>query len=254
MQLLLAGTINEWVKLTSRKKTIFFLAMTALLPFLGLLAVQRLQSGLGIAGITGADYPLAYLSLLVQFLLPLHLFMMASDLYAGEAGDRTLRAVIVRPISRLKIYASKQLAIFAVLLAHLAIGAASSVAAAFILPATAGASAAGSLAAAAAAYAAAALPLFVLSAIAAIIAQLFRNASGALAVSVVLYGAAKLLALFFPAAAVYSPATYMDWHMLLIGGGMGAPTGSAMTVFSFLLGCGIVLYTVGFYQFDRKEV
>jgi len=253
MKLLLAGITNEWVKLTSRKKTLFFLAMTALLPFLGLLAVQRMQSGLGIAGITGTDYPLAYLTLLVQFLLPLHLFMMTADLYAAEAGDRTLRAVIVRPISRFKIYASKQLAIFAVLLAHLALGAASAIAASLLLPASAGSSFAGGIADAAAAYAAAALPLFVLGAIAAFIAQLFKNASGALAVGILLYGAAKLLAIFYPAAAEYSPTAYMDWHRILIGNGI-ASSGSAMTVFSFLLGCGIVFYTAGFYQFDRKEL
>jgi ABC-2 type transport system permease protein len=253
MKLLLSGTINEWVKLTSRKKTLFFLFMTALLPFLGLLVVQRMQDGLGIAGITAADYPLTYLSLLVQYLLPLHLFMMAADLYAGEAGDRTLRAVIVRPISRFKIYASKQLAMFAVLLAHLAVGALSSAAAAIFLPVTQG-SLAGGMLDIVSAYAAAAVPLFVLSTIAAFIAQMFRNATGALAVSVVLYGAAMLLAVFFPAFANYSPTSYMDWHSLLIGNGMAMSAGNVMTIFSFLLGCGIVFYTVGLFQFDHKEV
>lgn len=254
MKLLLSATINEWVKLTTRKKTLLFLFMTALLPFLGLYVVTRMQSGLGITGITAADYPLTYLTLLAKYMLPLHLFMMAADLYAGEAGDRTLRATIVRPISRFKIYASKQLAMFALLLAHLAVGAASSIAAAIFLPAARGSSYASGLLDAVSAYAAAAVPLFVLSVIAAYVAQLFRNATGALAVSIVLYGAAMLLAVIFPAAASYSPTTYMDWHTFLVGNGVAMSAGGVMTVFSFLLGCGIVFYTAGLYQFDNKEV
>jgi ABC-2 type transport system permease protein len=254
MKLLLSATINEWVKLTSRKKTLLFLFMTALLPFLGLFVVTRMQDGLGIAGINAADYPLAYLTLLAKYLLPLHLFMMAADLYAGEAGDRTLRAAIVRPISRFKIYASKQLAMFALLLAHLAVGAASSIASAVFLPAAQGSSLAGGLLDAASAYAAAAVPLFVLSVIAAYVAQLFRNATGALTVSIVLYGAAMLLAVIFPAVASYSPTSYMDWHTFLVGSGIARSAGSIMTIFSFLLGCGIVFYTAGLYQFDHKEI
>lgn len=250
MGLLKSGTINELVKMKARKKTVFFLLLTALIPFLGIPVVLRLQSGLGVAGVAADQYPAAVLGVLTLFVIPLAVFMAAVDLFSGEFGDRTMRSVLLRPISRAKIFTSKLLALFTLIAAHLAVGWLASAAAAFFLPPSDGLAA--GIAEAALAYAAAALPMFALAAAAVFVAQFFKNATGALAVCILLYAGAKLLVFVFPEFAAFSPAAYTDWHETWIGSAVSA--GRIIPVFSFLLGCCIVFYTSGYYVFDKKEV
>ncbi|WP_276356905.1 ABC transporter permease [Cohnella caldifontis] len=250
MSLLMSATINEWVKLRARKKTVFFLALIAVLPFLGLMAVQRLQNGVGIAAFSGADYPIAFLGGLTLFVLPLLIFLSASDMFAGELGDRTIRSVLVRPVNRYKIFASKLLAIFGVTALGLLLGWISSTAASLFMDAPDGRW--GGVAESALAYAAAAVPMFALGTVSAFLSLGFRNASGALAVSILVYAAAKLVAFAFPQIAAFLPTAYTDWHQLWIGGAVSF--GKIAAIFSFLLGCGIVFYTSGSYLFEKKEV
>jgi ABC-2 type transport system permease protein len=250
MGLLKSSTINELVKLLARKKTNFFLLLAALLPFLGLPVVMKLQSGLGIAGIASDHYPITILGVLTTFVLPLMMFMSVSDMFSGEFGDKTIRAVLLRPVSRLKIFTSKLLAMFVILAGQLLLGWLASAIASFFLPASNGMMS--GIAEAALAYVVAALPMFALCTVAVFIAQFFKNASGALAICILLYVAAKLITFVFPQFTVFSPTAYTDWHQIWIGGAVY--TGKIVTIFSFLLGCGIVFYTSGYYVFDKKEV
>jgi ABC-2 type transport system permease protein len=250
MNLLKQSTINELVKLLARKKTSFFLLLSALLPFIGLPIVMKLQSGLGIMAVSNVQYPITVLNILTLFVLPLMMFMSLSDMFSGEFGDKTIRSVLVRPVSRLKIFSSKLLAMFVLITGQLLLGWMGSVLATFFLPASANLM--GGIAEAALAYAVAALPMFALCMAAAFITQFFRNASGALAICIVLYAAAKLITFVYPQFTVLSPTSYTDWHELWIGSVIS--TAKITTIFSLLLGCGILFYTSGYYFFDKKEV
>lgn len=250
MELLKRSTVNELMKLYARKKTIWLLLVALLLPFAGLPVVRQLQNGLGVAGIASDQYAVTILNVMTLFVLPLLIFMTASDMVSGEIGDKTIRSVLSRPVSRSKIYAAKLLALFVHTAGLLLLVFVASEAAAFLLP-DAGI-AAGGLAEAAVAYAASALPLFVLCTAAAWVALGFKNASGALTVCILLYAAAKGLALVFPDYMVFSPVTYMNWHQIWLGGSL--PAGRIFAIFSLLLGCGMVFYTTGYYVFDKKEV
>ncbi|MDG0808646.1 ABC transporter permease [Cohnella rhizosphaerae] len=249
MELLKRSTFNELTKLYARKKTIGLLLVALLLPFAGLPVVRQLQTGLGVAGIASDQYAVTILNVMTLFVLPLLIFMTASDMVSGEIGDKTIRSVLSRPVSRTKIYAAKLIALFAHTAVLLALVFVASEAAAFLLPDAGRAT--GSMGEAVLAYAASALPLFVLCTAAAWVSLGFKNASGALTVCILLYAAAKGLALVFPSYMVFSPITYMNWHQLWLGGSI--PAGRIFAVSSLLLGCGMVFYTTGHYFFDKKE-
>lgn len=249
MRLLKACTINELTKLTARRKTLFFLLLSALLPFIGLPIVRQLQNGLGVVGIAQDQYAISILNGLTLFLIPLTIFMLASDTFSGEFGDRSIRSVLTRPVGRGKIFAAKLIALFAIVAGQLALSlAASSIASLFLPSSGAGLSGFGT---AALAYAAAALPMLTLCAAAALVAQGFKNASGALAVCILLFAAAKLVGFVFPSYMAYAPTSYTDWYTLWIGSSVSV--GKLVNVFNFLLGCGIVFYALGYTIFDRKE-
>ena len=111
MHSLTANVWNETIKLASKKKTIFFLAVTLLLPVIAGFLLARFQSGIGIGAIASGDFPIVMLGLFTSIFLPLFVFMGAADVFAGEMGERTMKNTLTRPITRFKVFASKQIAL-----------------------------------------------------------------------------------------------------------------------------------------------
>src|SRR4051794_30382829 len=109
MHSLTANVINETEKQFLKKKSVFFLILSVLFPIAGAALIANFQDKFGIASITASDYPILILGLFTSFVLPLFIFIAAADSFAGEASANTLKIVLVRPISRFKIYLSKHI-------------------------------------------------------------------------------------------------------------------------------------------------
>jgi ABC-2 type transport system permease protein len=250
MHSLVANIRNETLKIAYKKKTLFFLIMTILIPIGASLLIANFQSSIGIGAISAKDFPVAMLGLFTVIFLPLFVFMGASDQFSGEMGDRTMKIVLTRPISRFKVFASKQISLGIYIIAYLAAAFIASVFSSVLL--LQGSSKLGTAFISwIIAYGAAFLPLITLSIIAVLLAQFFSSSSGALTTSILLYIAAKAAAFFFPQISTYSPTAYTDWHLMWIGSQMAS--GKVFSVFIFLLACSILCFTAGFYLFDKKE-
>jgi ABC-2 type transport system permease protein len=247
--ILTANVWNETLKLAYKKKTIFFLAVTLLLPILAGVLLSRFQNGIGIGAIAAKDFPIVMLGLFTTIFLPLFVFMGAADVFSGEMGDRTMKNILTRPLSRFKVFASKQLALAIYIALYLVVALVASMLSALLFQHFGGI---GTLGNWLLAYGAAFVPLIALSIAAVCLAQLFSSSSSALTVSILLYLAFKVAAFFLPQLATYSPTAYMDWHMLWVGGSM--VTSKIFSIFMFLAACSILFFTAGYYLFDKKEL
>jgi ABC-2 type transport system permease protein len=249
MHNLYANTWNETVKLALRKKTVFFMILSLLIPIGAGLLFGNFQSGFGINAVSAGEFPITMLSLFTAILLPLFVFMGAADLFSGEQGNRTMKIILTRPISRFKIFASKQISLAIYIVAYLFTALIGSVISSIFLN--------GELTFAAIvdwliAYGTAFLPLVVLSIVAVLLAQFFTSSSGALTISILLYIGVKVVSVFIPQVSTYSPTAYLDWHMLWLENSLA--TGQIWNVFMFLLACSILCFTAGYYYFDKKEL
>lgn len=249
MHSLYANIWNETIKIAYKKKTWFFMIMTFLIPIGAGVLLGNFQSNLGIGAVSSSDYPIMMLSLFTGIFLPLFVFMGAAEQFSGELGDRTLKNLLTRPISRFKVYASKHISLGIYIAAYLVVAMIGSTLSAFFLNGGLSNVSASDLLVA---YGAAFVPLAVLSMTAVLLAQFFSSSSGALTVSILLYIAVKVSAFFFPQVSTYSPTSYLNWHMLWIGNSMAS--GQIVSVFMFLLACSILFFTAGFYLFDKKEL
>lgn len=244
-----AGVMNEMTKLLLRRKAAFFLCLTALLPFAGMWMVSQVQTGFGIAAVSVADFPVLMLNLFSTLLLPLVIFMAASDMFPGEQQDNTAKLTLTRPVTRFEIFASKHLALLLYIVLYAAIGLVGSVAASWLLGS--GDADFSRLLPSVLAYVAAVVPMAAVGFAAMFVGQWFKNGSGALTVTILLYGLAKLCSLLFPQFMTYSPTAYTGWHSLWIGETIS--WGSIGAVFSLLLGCCVLSFTAGYYLFDKKQ-
>lgn len=249
MHSFVANVTNETEKLFLKKKTIFFLVLALLIPLSSAGLVDRFQSGMGIAAIASADFPLTMLSLFTGILLPLYVFMATADSFSGEWSERTLKLVLVRPISRFKIFASKQVSLAIYVVFILGLAGLSSILSGLLLGVK------GDLMLGwrdtFIAYGVSVIPILALITATVFIAQFFKSGSGALMICILLFVALQVSGFFFPQISVYSLTSYTDWYTLWLNG--SAMFGKITNVMMFLTACSLLFFTTGFFLFDRKE-
>lgn len=246
MYSLYANTLNEAQKMWFQKKTKTALLLAVLVPVLSAVLLDSLQSNAGI--FVGRNLPLLMLELFTSVLLPLFLFMTAADSFAGEAAARTLNNVLLRPIARSNVFASKVLAIAMLAAVLLAVVWLASVLSGLVLDG--GATMSGWIDGVQA-YFAAFVSMIAVGLAAVFVIQWFRSSSAALALCMFLYIAAKALPFVYPQAAVWSVFSYTDWYALWVGN--AASSGKLLNGFVFLLANSIICYTAGWYLFERKQ-
>ncbi|WP_178022476.1 ABC transporter permease [uncultured Paenibacillus sp.] len=248
MNALLASWRNEVEKLWLRKRTKAVLALAVLVPVILTLGIGLLGRALGLTAALGGQVSVLTLNLFTGFLLPLYLFMSAADLFPGETAARTMKLTLVRPVSRAKLFAAKALALGSAAAAILAAaGIASAVCGLLSFSVSSVSEWTDSLIA----YTVSIVPMAALSLIAVWIAMFFANSAAALGSMILVYAAAKLLPVLFPALAVWSPFAYTDWHALWVGNGAGG--GKLLQSFFILLAYSMMAYVSSVTRFERKS-
>jgi len=250
MYSLVANVFNETEKQLWKKKTVFFLILSALFPIGAALLISSLQNKLGIASITAADYPILILGLFTSFVLPLFIFMAAADSFAGEASANTLKIALLRPISRFKIYASKHISLAIYTVLYLAAAGIASILSGLLFSVKDGMGQ--GILDAFIAYAVAVIPFIALTSIAVLIAQFTKSGSGALIICILIYIGIKAVAFFIPQVSLYSLTSYTDWHVMWLSSNVAIA--KLTSIFMFIAACSILCFTAGYYFFDKKEL
>lgn len=249
MHSLYANLRNEMEKLWTRRRTKGFLLLTLLLPVFSAILFTVIPNNTAVIGGLGGSLPMLMLSLFTFALLPLLLFMTAADSFTGEAAARTLKLVLVRPITRAKVFASKVLAIAIYIAVSLAVLWIASVLSGWFIS---GGEVTGGLLDSMKAYTASFLPMIAIGLVTVLIAQCFNNSTGAMALIIFIYAAAKLIPFVLPQVSVWSVFSYTDWYVLWIGN--GASLSQLLNSFVLLLAYCIMAYTAGLIIFDRKQL
>jgi ABC-2 type transport system permease protein len=249
MSSLYVSMANEIQKVFLRKKNIVLLVIAASIPVAAAFSFGFLQDRLGIFAVNGASFPIFVLDILTSVILPLFIFSVAADLFAGEVGENTLKITLTRPVTRLKVFLSKIAATGAFIVACLGV--------VFVIAIAAGAVLAGSAPGPAGiggtllAYSAAVVPMLVLAMLAAFLNQLFKSGSSALMASVLVYLLAKAMPFVSPAIGRLSPVAHTGWHSLLLGTTVGAGViwNALLLMAAYLL----IFFGGGYYLFDKKD-
>jgi ABC-2 type transport system permease protein len=249
MHSLYANLRNETEKLWTRRITKGFLLLTLLLPVISAILLAALQNNIGVIGGLGSNLPMLMLSLFTFALLPLFLFVTAADSFTGEVAARTLKLVLLRPITRAKVFASKVLAIAVYIAVHLGALWIASVLSGSFIP---GGDVTGGLLDSIQAYTASFLPMIAIGLITVLIAQCFNNSTGAMALIIFIYAAAKFIPFIVPQVSMWSVFSYTNWYVMWVGN--GASISKLLNSFVLLLAYCIMAYTAGLIIFDRKQL
>jgi ABC-2 type transport system permease protein len=244
-----ASLVNEMEKIALRRKTAGLLLFTLLLPSLLALLERYARGDFGLALYTGSGFPLAVLGIMTDYVLPLLLIMQAADSWTSEFSEGTIKLSWMRPLSRWKLFASKQLSLVISIGVFLVVSWVSAVAAALLFQI--GDLSLSTVIQSLLAYLVAIVPMTALSTAAVWINQWLKSPTTAVMLGILFYMGARLSAFFLDSLLKYSPVAYTDWHLLWLG---GIDWSKLASIFLFLAGCSIVCFTIAFYQFERKAI
>jgi ABC-2 type transport system permease protein len=249
-----AAIKNEIIKLFSYKKYTVFIIIGALSSvvwsFLGTMISSGLSLFSGQAMYMDLGFtPTAALPLAANLLLPLLIFMAASDLFTTEFADSSIKASLIRPIFRSKLYVAKVLAIQFYVTVYLAImlaigGITGLISGSIRTP--------GTFFTAMAAYALTLVPMLVLIVFSSLISLLFR--SSALVMLMLIFAMLVFGALSFLVPITYDLVftNYLLWYRLWVG---SVPSFGRMLNFCLILFSYGAAFTLGgMMLFNRRDV
>lgn len=247
MNTFLINTKKEFYKLRGRKKYFIFLIVCAGAVALragGSVLISRLSGGS--VKITG-NIPLEMLRFLAEVLVPLMIFMAAADLLSSQVREDTLKADLLRPVTRAKLLLSKISAImlmaFIYYMAFFAVCA--------VMQAVLG----GSfrfIGQAFAAYILDLIPLVNIVLMAMLINLLVSSPSMAMLLCIAVYAVMKYFSYYVSPAGQLLFTSYSLWHRLWIGSAL--PFSAVIGKIGILFGSILILFSVSYIIFDRKDI
>lgn len=245
-----AALINEIVKLLKKKKMIAAAFLSIVAVMVGQVAVTAIKYGFGLRVVGGTDFPLVVLSVFVYTLLPLFATFVAIDMFNGEFTSNTMKITLTRPVSRFGVFAAKVLNLAIFIAANLLFVMVLSILAGLLFNADS-ASAAG-IGRVVLSYAITFLPVFVFSLLVVLLSNIVRGGLAVFFLSVLLFISFYFLGILFSNYSSFFITSMFDWYMLWI-----SESTNGFKIFRQALimsGCGIMLFTAGYYLFDRKDI
>lgn len=244
-----AALVNEIEKLYKKKKALVALIIALATIVVGQLGIVGVRSGFGIRGVSSMEFPLLVLSVVVNTLLPLFTALVAIDSFSGEFSHNSMRILLTRPVSRFKLFSAKIAAIALFILANLLLLLVFSVLAGFLF--NTNSAGLDMIAKTVWSYLVSLLPMLVLALGIVLLANIFKSGISVFFVSILLFIVLKVLGVLFPQYASLFITTHLDWYNIWLVSSF--PLGKIMRELLIMAGYAIMLFTAGFYLFDRKE-
>lgn len=244
MNTIQANSLNEFQKLLTKKITKFLLFAAVLIPILTKLLINNLFLSDWMA-IQTENINFTLLDIFVNILIPLFIFVAATDLFTAEAERGTLFQV--RPISKMELFLSKVIAIslfslLFLLLEWLTVMISSAVFdKAFDLI---------TISSSLAAFILSWFPIIVLTVFAVILALFVVSSVFAITSMIILYAIMILIPYVLPNSLYLFPTTYLDWYMQWLS---DVSIRWIIQTVTYLCSSFALFFLVGYYMFNRKE-
>lgn len=250
MENLKATFINEAYKMLRRKKVTVIVIFSLLLVAFTQIAVLVIKNEAGIVTAGSIEFSLLVLSVFSVTVLPLFSVLTAIDLFSGEIGTNTLKLVVTMPVSRIRIFSAKLLALAGFILFALLSVLLFSIISGLIFnkpefePI--------GLIRLLTAFIVTLLPVFVFSLIAVLLSNVLKSGTGVFFVCMLIYLVFIVAGTLFGGISGFLITSLFDWYKLFIADYF--PFIKILKELILMTGFGVMLYTLGLYFFDKREL
>lgn len=245
-----AAFINETVKLLKKKKIMAAAILSILAVVIGQIAVTTIKHGLGLRVVGSIEFPIVVLSFITYTLLPLFAIFVAIDMFNGESSSNTLKITLLRPVSRFSIFSAKVLNLALFIAGNLLFVMLLSLIAGFIFNPSS-ASLAG-IVKVILSYGLTFFPVFVFALIVVLLSNVIQGGLAVFFLSILLFIIFNSLGIVFSSYSSFFITSMFDWYTLWISESINGF--KILREILIMSGCGMMLFTTGYYLFDNKDI
>lgn len=244
-----AALINEVEKLYKKKKVMVAALMSLIFVILGQLSVVILRSGFGVRGASSNEFPLLVLSVVVNSILPLFTTLIAIDSFSGEFSQNTIKITITRPVTRLKFFTAKVIAIMIFVLVNLLFVMIISTITGVVF--NSNSFTLHSIIRILISYLVTLIPMTVLALVIVLLTNILRNGISIFFASIIIFIVFKALGIIFSSYSSLFFTNMLDWYRLWIMSNVSFL--KIFRQFLLMLSYIILLFTGAYYLFDKKD-
>lgn len=244
-----ATLINEIEKLYKKKKIVVAAVLSIIFIVFGQLIMTGLRSGFGVRTVGSMEFPILVLSVVANTIIPLFAALVTIDSFSGEYSQNTMKISLTRPVTRLKFFTAKIVAVVLFILTNLLFVMVFSILAGIIFNSNTFTFT--GIARIFISYIVTLLPLIVLTLFIVIFANLLRSGVGVFFISILFFLGIKVLEVVFSQYSAIFFTSMLNWYNLWIINEF--PFLRIFRQFVLMLSYGIILFTAGYYLFDKKE-
>ncbi len=241
--------INEIEKLYKKKKLLVALIISFIFILIGQIAIIGVRSGFGLRGASSMDFPILVLSIVVNTILPLFTALITIDSFSGEFSQNTMKIALTRPVTRLKFFTAKLTAIFIFILFNLLVVMVLSLAAGIIF--NSNSLSLRGIINIIISYLVSSVPMMVLAMLIVVLSNIIRSSTGVFFISILVFLAFKVFEIVFSRYSGLFFTSMFDWYTLWTMSSF--PLLKLIRKFMMLISYGIILFTAGYYLFDKKD-
>ncbi|KRE90464.1 hypothetical protein ASG89_09255 [Paenibacillus sp. Soil766] len=245
-----AAFMNESVKLLKKKKIMAAAILSILAVMIGQIAVTTIKHGLGLRIVGSVEFPIAVLTFVTYTLLPLFAVFVAIDMFNGESSSNTMKITLLRPVSRFGVFTAKVLNLALFIAGNLLFILVLSLLAGFIFNPSS-ASLIG-IVKVIVSYGLTFFPVFVFALIVVLLSNLIQGGLAVFFLSILVFIGFNFLGIVFSSYSSFFITSMFDWYTLWISESINVFKISRQIL--IMSGCGIMLFTTGYYLFDRKDI
>ena len=242
-----AAYINEIYKISKKKKVIVASILSFLAVFIAAIIVYSLNNFAGIRLTGSSEFSILILSVLVYTLIPLFTIFVCVDMFGGEFAEGTIKSTLTRPVSRFYVFLAKVLAAGSFILAKLLFIMVLSIIFSIFLK-----SSSFNVLKVILAYIVEFAPIFVFALLVIVISNITKGTTGAFMLSVLVFLLFMGLGIVFPYYKSFLFTSAFDWYRLFLGSYINFS--KIIRVFLILCGYSIMLFGIGYYLFEQKEI
>jgi ABC-2 type transport system permease protein len=247
MKLTLTSISIELGKIFLRKKYSVLSVIQLAICFLAAFGLNSAKLATGYVALDLPTLPYIILGALTSVVLPMFVFMAAADSFAHEIEDGSIKCVLMRPISRVKIFLSKLAAIWLFSLINLMASFAVIAAARIVFQGSAA-----ELPDIFISYAVSSVPMIPFAALGSLVAVAVSNSTMSMFVSVISYLVMVGTSLWSPTTGAAFFTSHLGFYKLFLGLSLNLPS-IGNTLF-LLISSASLLSLGGFWLFDEKQL
>jgi ABC-2 type transport system permease protein len=244
-----ATLINEIEKLYKKKKVLIAVIISLAFIVIGQVIMLGLRSGFGLRGVGSMEFPILVLSVVVNTILPLFTALVTIDSFSGEFSQNTMKIAITRPVTRLKFFTAKLVAIMVFVLVNLLLVMCFSIIAGFLF--NSNSFSLHGIIRIIISYIITLFPMLILTMIIMIFTIFLRSGIAVFFLSILVFIFFKALGIFYPQYSGIFFTSMLNWYSLWIMDTI--PFSKIIREFMLMFSYGILLFTGGYYLFDKKD-